>query len=1045
MPSTAQTQPPPYNADIRELTFQDGSSHKFWHISLQGASHTVRFGRVGTHGQTQTKEFADAEQARKSFSKLVGEKLKKGYFDAADIEPAPPTATAAPSKAARAGKKKAAEPEPETPSAPDVVQTASARSPELTVTRSIDLTPADWLYATFLPRQPLAQPAAALFDLDQCIAKLAKLRSEQYGWEIRWRDLDLPAALSRQEAHFWFEAMTTVRLVKLDPDKLAAKLAKKTFDGNVSAALAGKLLEDYNRHLPDLVALPLANLIEPREYFEMTRHPLQPTQRWQEAEVIGVLTRGFRNYVLPYLNEEETASFRQTIRRGFNPTLSPVSGGYDALPVDYYLAAILGMHDEVFQVTSTWADDRYGKDDYSDHYQRPQELVLALATPELIASEWRRLKLRMRGAEHVRGFLACTQYDALDCVRDSIVAETNKEKTEELLGAFTRVHAPEAAEPMLACILDSKMPAIARDWLTTNLDFAVTGLIDTAAGRGRLADAALDFLRDAKRLGHAALIEAALNSGADADRAAIVRREVLDREEKTYQAFDDDEAPRWLQAAIADADFAKARKLPSWAAPAVLPPLVVDDRRLNDRQMGVVLKILAAMSVATRHPLLIALREHVGAPFRDALAWKLFQSWLADGAPAKEKWAMGAIGHLGGDDCALRLTPLVRAWPGESQHQRAVFGLECLRAIGSDAALMQLAGVAQKLKFKGLKAKAEQFVNEIAAQRGMTRAELEDRVVPDCGLDENGRREFSFGPRSFSFALGGDLKPMIRDADGKLRGDLPKPGAKDDAAIAGQSVAEWKLLKKQIRDVAQLQAGRLEQAMVTGRRWKTADFLALLVRHPLLTHLVRQIVWGAFDEQGGRVATFRVTEERDFADAADNAVSLDSAATVGVAHPLELSLDERAAWGDVLSDYEIVPPFAQLGRAVYGLEQGEEHERDLTRFHGLKLVAPTLVFTLEKLGWTRGIAMDGGCFDEHSKQYSAAGVTAVVGYQGNVDMGYINPDEMLTIESVHFVAGMRPPSGYGWDSKQKLELGQVPPVVLSEVLADVQMLKSKSK
>jgi len=33
-------------------------------------------------------------------------------------------------------------------------------------------------------------------------------------------------------------------------------------------------------------------------------------------------------------------------------------------------------------------------------------------------------------------------------------------------------------------------------------------------------------------------------------------------------------------------------------------------------------------------------------------------------------FSIGALGLLGSDDTALKLTPLVRAWPGESQHQR---------------------------------------------------------------------------------------------------------------------------------------------------------------------------------------------------------------------------------------------------------------------------------------------------------------------------------------------------------------------------------------
>ena len=120
---------------------------------------------------------------------------------------------------------------------------------------------------------------------------------------------------------------------------------------------------------------------------------------------------------------------------------------------------------------------------------------------------------------------------------------------------------------------------------------------------------------------------------------------------------------------------------------------------------------------------------------------------------------------------------MLRDWPGESQHVRRVFGLECLRAIGTDVALMQLSGIAQKLPFKGLKAKATEFMEVIARDRGLSRAELEDRIIPDCELDDRGGRVFDFGPRQFRFALGNAMKPMVRDEAGKLKDDLPKPGA----------------------------------------------------------------------------------------------------------------------------------------------------------------------------------------------------------------------------------------------------------------------------
>ena len=66
---------------MRTFTYSDAKSHKFWNIELQGNAFTVTFGRIGTAGQMQTKEFADAAKAQKEHDKLVKEKLAKGYVE----------------------------------------------------------------------------------------------------------------------------------------------------------------------------------------------------------------------------------------------------------------------------------------------------------------------------------------------------------------------------------------------------------------------------------------------------------------------------------------------------------------------------------------------------------------------------------------------------------------------------------------------------------------------------------------------------------------------------------------------------------------------------------------------------------------------------------------------------------------------------------------------------------------------------------------------------------------------------------------------------
>lgn len=50
-------------------------------MSVSGTDCTVRFGRTGTAGQTNTKEFADAADAQKHADKLIREKTGKGYVE----------------------------------------------------------------------------------------------------------------------------------------------------------------------------------------------------------------------------------------------------------------------------------------------------------------------------------------------------------------------------------------------------------------------------------------------------------------------------------------------------------------------------------------------------------------------------------------------------------------------------------------------------------------------------------------------------------------------------------------------------------------------------------------------------------------------------------------------------------------------------------------------------------------------------------------------------------------------------------------------------
>ena len=69
----------------RRFEFVGGSSAKFWEVNASGCDVTVRYGRLGTAGQSLLKSFTDPAAAHKHAEKLIAEKTAKGYVETAAV------------------------------------------------------------------------------------------------------------------------------------------------------------------------------------------------------------------------------------------------------------------------------------------------------------------------------------------------------------------------------------------------------------------------------------------------------------------------------------------------------------------------------------------------------------------------------------------------------------------------------------------------------------------------------------------------------------------------------------------------------------------------------------------------------------------------------------------------------------------------------------------------------------------------------------------------------------------------------------------------
>ena len=585
------------------------------------------------------------------------------------------------------------------------------------------------------------------------------------------------------------------------------------------------------------------------------------------------------------------------------------------------------------------------------------------------------------------------------------------------LSANTHFH--EALPP----IVSVEAARLAADWLTRLKSARPSAAAwferNGVEGVRLLIPDALGSDKKARRAAEAALTYVAKLHGADVVRTAA----------EHYGEAARDAIVALLEADPLDPRGVKVPKPPPWADAALLPQVLLRGRRaaLPPESTAHLITVLAIDMPELPYAGVEVVAE---ACDRDSLrdfSWSLFELWLSAGAPPKDGWALTQLRHFADDGTVRRLAPLIREWPGQSQHKRAVVGLEVLGAIGSEEALRAIRGISQKVRFKALKEKAREQIEKIAADLGLSTEQLADRLVPDFGFDGELSLVLDYGPRRFTVGFDEQLKPFVTDEDGKPRKILPRPSAKDDAEIAEAAYKRFAQLKKELRSVATEQLGRLEKAMVEGRTWTTEEFREHFVDHALMWHLTRRLLWTA--ESGGVRTAFRLAEDRSCTDVEEHEIELSEDAVIRLAHPAHLDRESLEAWSEILADYEVLQPFSQLTRPVMAFTEQELETGRIERFEDAE-VDVGKILGLSRRGWRRAAPEQGGVEPGISYPLPGGGFV-VVDLEPGIDIREVEQTPRQKLRSVRLLAVETYWLRY---DRPPVHLGEVDPVAASEAL-----------
>ena len=370
---------------------------------------------------------------------------------------------------------------------------------------------------------------------------------------------------------------------------------------------------------------------------------------------------------------------------------------------------------------------------------------------------------------------------------------------------------------------------------------------------------------------------------------------------------------------------------------------------------------------------------------------QVLDTWQQTGAEAKKKWVLYAVSIHGGENITYVIYQLIQTLP----QTRKAIAVEALRALvlnGTSTALFLAAQVSRKAKNFQTRAVAGEVIANVARQRGITKDELEDSIVPHFGFDENAERQFNYGSRSFRVRLMPRMELEVFDENGKKLKNLPAPGKRDDEEKAKAAAQAFGQMKKQLKAASADQKIRLEQVFSTGRLWTAEKWQELFVKNPVMHQFAIGLIWGVYalqeqkrlllntgEQLSGSISgtcemkgtvgheicltdTFRYMEDGSFNTASEEEYELPENAMIGLVHPVELPDDILQAWKTQLSDYELTQPFEQLERPAYRATEEEKKKKTLSRFNGTALNCYTFCQRLLDQGWFHGAVQDRGIY-----------------------------------------------------------------------------------
>ena len=354
-------------------------------------------------------------------------------------------------------------------------------------------------------------------------------------------------------------------------------------------------------------------------------------------------------------------------------------------------------------------------------------------------------------------------------------------------------------------------------------------------------------------------------------------------------------------------------------------------------------------------------------------------------------------------------------------------GNACVNVLAELAGLepvSQLSRLARRIKYDTAQRLIDEALIRAAQKAGVSRDQLEEMTISDCGLGADGTMSETFGDYSVHISIEETTSAAMRwtDMQGLSLKSVP-------ALVKEHHADEWKNLQRAVKDMEKTLSShrsRMERLLLTQRAVSIETLRTCYLDHPLMADMARRLIW-QFDSGPGIWHNGRVIDD------AEREIDLTTQTMARLWHPVSSDVQTVFHWRCWLEDNGIRQPFKQAHREVYLITDAERQTATYSnRFAAHILRQHQFAALCEQRGWNFRLM---GQWDSHNTptlELPQFGLCV----QYDVDF----PQDENEVSGHFIYLLIRAGAVRFLDSDHRPQrLETIPPAIFSEVMRDVDL------